>query len=58
MFIFISNNGMDKINSITKDLWFKGAKREEIKLSAFSQSLFKSALNEEGTIYDFLHVLM
>lgn len=48
IFIFISNNGMDRINSITKDLWYQGVKREDIKLSAFSQSLFKSALNEEG----------
>ncbi|CAH1402154.1 unnamed protein product [Nezara viridula] len=48
IFIFISNNGMNKINSITKDLWYKGVKRGDIKLSSFDQSLFKSALNEEG----------
>nr|XP_024215209.1 torsin-1A-like [Halyomorpha halys] len=53
VFIFISNNGMNKINSITKDLWYNGVKREEIKLSSFDKSLFTSALNEEGTIYYF-----
>lgn len=48
IFIFISNVGMDQINSLALSLWKQGLKREEYKLSDFEKVLQETSYNEKS----------
>ncbi|VEN53084.1 unnamed protein product [Callosobruchus maculatus] len=48
IFIFLSNTGSALVNEHYEDLWKKGEKREELRLSHFEKLIEKGVFNEEG----------